>query len=305
MARLWAIDSALPTQSSTTSAPPDSVTVSPGSPPKDSECELRRTARGNWHWWKCLGGAEGPGQALLVGVLGSDQYHPRSRASTGRGQVGQGGDDGEAQGAGAQHGHHVVVADAGAQNGMDGAGHGLDRDGIGIAEPFGHGEELTGVGHQAAGGPTAAGVGAVAGLQAGPDMTEGHPLAVADAAGRAGGAGRFDAAGRAPEHGLEDDPGAGRQGPTVGGHAGIGEQPHHLVPRHKGKGHDVLEITRATAIERRQVRAADARQQRIDVDPPVAGQRGCFVVQQSEGPDTGTAPGAETRSDPGGGEAGE
>ena len=99
----------------------------------------------------------------------------------------------------------------GAQHGVHGTGRGFYRDAVGVAQAVGHAVELTGVGDQAGGRPPTAGIGAEAGLEAGPDVAEGEcPQFPTWPPGRPDtGA---DAPGHAPEHRLEDNPGAGGQG---------------------------------------------------------------------------------------------
>ena len=182
----WAIDSALPTQSMTTSAPPDRVAVSPDAPPKDSEWLCRRTARASWSGGRASVAPNSRARRCWWAYWAPTSSARGRGAAAGGGQVGQRGGDGEPERAGPEHGHHVALADAGAEHGVHGAGHRLDGDGVGVAEPVGDGEELARVRHQAGGRPPAAGVGAEAGLQAGPEVAEGQVAAVADVAGGAG-----------------------------------------------------------------------------------------------------------------------
>ena len=145
-------------------------------------------------------------QALLVGVARADEHRPGSRAAAGGGEVGQRGGDQEAERSRAHDGHHVTVGDGGGEHGVHGTGHRLDRHRVGIAQGFGHREELALVGDEPRARPTSAGIGAVARLQSRADVTERDAPAVADLTRRARGARRLDAPRRTPEDRLEDDP---------------------------------------------------------------------------------------------------
>ena len=124
--------------------------------------------------------------------------------------------DEQTEGARTEHRHDVALGDRRAEHGVHRAGHGLDGDGVRVAQAVGHRVELAGVRHETGARPAATRVRAEAGLQAGPDVAEGQTAAVADVAGLAGGARRLDPPGRAPEHRLQDDPAARGQRRAVG-----------------------------------------------------------------------------------------
>ncbi len=134
MASDWAMDSALPTQSSTTSAPPDSVAVAPDGPAERHGAGVAAHGPGQLVGREDLGGAELAGQPLLVRVAGADQHDRRRGAATGRGQVGQRGGHQQPERAGAEDGHHVARGDGRAEHRVHRAGHGLHRDRVGVAE---------------------------------------------------------------------------------------------------------------------------------------------------------------------------
>ena len=148
MARDWRRDSALPTQSTTMSAPPVSCAGF-----RQRAATWRRTARGSCSGVTTAVGPELAGQPSLVGVLGPGESVP------GVGQRAQGGDRGEPERARAEHGHHVAGVDLGGERGVDGAGRRLDHHGVVVAQRVGHGVELAAVRDQAGRGPAAAGVG--------------------------------------------------------------------------------------------------------------------------------------------------
>ena len=125
MASDWASESDEPTQSKTTSAP------SVSRPASTNEPDWRRTARASWSGATTVSAPSGPGQAALVRVLGPHHDGARRHRSD---QVIEGGHHGQSQGAGPDHGHGVPVGDAGGQDGVDGAGGGLDHHGVLVGE---------------------------------------------------------------------------------------------------------------------------------------------------------------------------
>ena len=185
MARASVMEAALPTQSNTTSAP------SVSRPASTSDPAWRRTARASWSggttWSAPSEAASSRWRACLAPTT---TVHGGGRAD----QVVEGGDGGEAEGAGTDHGDDVAGGDAGRQGGVDGAGRRLDHDGVLVAQRVGHGVELAGVGHQRCRRPAAAGVGAEPGLQPGLEGAEGHVAAQAGVARPALGAERVDVA---------------------------------------------------------------------------------------------------------------
>ena len=59
--------------------------------------------------------------------------------------------------------------------------------------------------------------------------------------------------GRATEDGLEHDTVAGFQWVTIGGHGGVTHTADHFMSGDEGERHNVLEIARATPVERGEV----------------------------------------------------
>ncbi len=201
MASAWVSEArSVPTQSKTTSAPLVSR------PASTSEPAWRRTARASWSGATTVSAPRHSASWRWWRVLGPD--HHRAAGRRGRTTWSEGGHHGQAEGAGPDHRHRVARFHAGRQDGVDGAGGGLDHDGVLVGEGLGHGVELGGVGDQAGGGPAAAGVGAEPGLEAGLEVAEGHVAAQAGVALGALGAERADVAGGATEHRLDDRPGA-------------------------------------------------------------------------------------------------
>ena len=76
---------------------------------------------------------------------------------------------------------------------------------------------------------------------------------------------------------------AARRG-AVGADGVAGERPHHLVAGDEGEADDVLEVARAAAVQRGQVRAADAGEHGVHVGPALTGQGGGVVSTRRSGP---------------------
>ena len=121
-------------------------------------------------------------------------------------------------------------------------------------------DELALVGHHQR-GPPAAGALAEAALQPGLQVAEADALAVVDAALGARPGTRGDAAGHAAEHRDDGDAGA------------VVEVADHLVAGRERERHDRLEPARRRAVDRRQVRAADAGEPGPHPHPARTGQR--------------------------------
>ena len=106
----------------------------------------------------------------------------------------------------------------------------------------------------------------------------------------------------ATQHRLDDRPGPRFERPAVVvGPAGV-ENTDHLVAGHEGKADHVLEVPGAAPVERGQVRPADPREQRSEVEPVVGRELRLLGVEQLQGSDPGFASGAGDRGHPGGGE---
>ena len=156
---------------------------------------------------------------------------------------------------------------------MDCAGGGLDHDGVLVGEVVRHLMQLALVGYEPS-RPTAPGVTAVSGLESGSQVAEGDSLARAFATCRATRTRRVDAACRAAEHRFDDSP------PSLEG-SGL-DVADDLVARDEGKAHDLLEITRAAAVQGREVRAADARKAGPHADPAGTRNREWLDLDQLE-----------------------
>ena len=140
--------------------------------------------------------------------------------------------------------------------------------------------------------PAAAGALAEPALEARLDVAEADALAVVDAALGARRAHRVDASGDAAQDGHHD------------GALPIVEIAHHLVAGGERERHDRLEPARRPALDRGQVRAADARQARPHPHPAGPGETGRVDVTQGEGSDLGAAAGSEPARHDGGRELG-
>ncbi len=125
MASAWARDSSLPTQSTTTSAPPVSV------PETSSERDRRRTTPGQVPGVDHHVGPELLGQGALMGVARPDEHGAR------RGEVDQGGDGAQAEGSRPEHRHGVSGPHPGVEGGVHGAGGGLHHDGVVVGQRVG------------------------------------------------------------------------------------------------------------------------------------------------------------------------
>ena len=114
-------EAALPTQSKTTSAP------SVSRPASTSDPAWRRTARASWSGGTTWSAPSEAASSRWRACLAPDDDGARHRRADERVE---GGDGGEAEGAGAHDGDEVTVGDAGRQRGVDRAGGGLDHDGV-------------------------------------------------------------------------------------------------------------------------------------------------------------------------------
>ena len=155
-------EAALPTQSMTRAAPPDSWPLSEDQDagrPAHGPAQLARFGHRRR--------SQARGQALLMGVLGD-----RDDAGDVVAKAGQGGDRAQPQRARAYDHRRQFFAGAGrpgagaVEGGVDGAGHGFDEHGRLVGQALRHVVELALVGGEGE-GPAPAGVVAVAGLQAG------------------------------------------------------------------------------------------------------------------------------------------
>src|SRR5579862_7178171 len=135
--------------------------------------------------------------------------------------------------------------------------------------------------------PPSAGVCAVPRLQSGSKVTEGDALAVAEEPSCTRGARGIDPPCGTTEHRLEHD-----TSPVArGGFVRTGacrcpcrrvEEADDLVAGDEGEADQVLEIARAAPVERREVRAADARKDRRDATPFRRGESGGLGLEEPQ-----------------------
>ena len=133
--------------------------------------------------------------------------------SAGRGEVAEGGDGEQPEGAGAEDDDRCP-ADTGGEGAVHPARRRLDHHRGVVAHGVGHGVQLTLVGHHGD-APAAAGRAAEAALQAGLETAEGDAFAVAEIASGARRAGGVDAAGNAAEDGFEHGARSSSRSPTT------------------------------------------------------------------------------------------
>ena len=216
-------------------------------------------------------GPEVRGQRPLLRVLGSGDERLRCRV------LSQRGGDAEPERARAEHRDDRAGFDV-RHDRVHRTRCRLDHDRGVVAHVGRHRVELRLVGdHERR--PAAARVAAEAGLQPWLDVPERDALAVAEVAACARGAEGSDASRDATEHWLDDD---ARVVVAVG---------DDLVTGHEGERHDRVEVPRRSAVHRREVAAADAREARPDAFPTRTRKVGRIGVDEAQRTDPSAAAG--------------
>jgi hypothetical protein len=201
MARASVRLASLPTQSSTTSAPPVRRSMSPSSVAAAvHEAAGERGARpGRARPGRRRRSAPSSALASAAGRGASRRHHEPGEAAT----SGQGGDGEQAEGAGADDGDGVVGPDVGGERGVDRAGGGLDHHRGLVAHVVGHRVQLARWATMASTSRRRCRSRSRSAARL--EAAEGDALAVAEVAVGRRRAHRVDAARDAAEHRFEDD----------------------------------------------------------------------------------------------------
>ncbi len=204
-------------------------------------------------------------------------------------EVGQGSHREQAESAGADHRDRSRPD---AERGVKRARRRLDDDGGLVGQAVGHGDELCAV-RDHRGRPATTRARAVAALQPGLQRAMRQALAAVGRAGSARGAAGLYTARGAAEHRYDHRAGEG----SGRARSGLVDVDDDLVPGGEREAHERLEPPRRGAVERGEVRAADACQAGPYPQPPRPGQLGWFDVAQLDRADTGPPPGHDAPDD--------